>query len=155
MHFSLKLFKKWNEKARHSCLTYLPVLAPVTMAVFPFSCTGQARGSQRPLLCRRTTSASTAVDTNHSGWNNKSVQCIVSAAATVAEPSREEGKAACSLRACVVAPASDCARESSPVKDSRSEILMLIWLTSSRGRLKVWNCRGWSCSRCCLCKHLF
>lgn len=77
------------------------------MAVFPFSCTGQARGSQRPLLYRRRTSASTAVDTNHSGWQNKSVQCISSAAAEVVKRPRKEGKAACSLRACVVVPVAD------------------------------------------------
>lgn len=55
---------------------YQPVLAPVTIAVFPVSRTGQARGSQLPLRCRRTTYASSAVEKTQSGWHRTSNQVI-------------------------------------------------------------------------------
>lgn len=52
----------------------VPVLAPVTIAVFPFSCTGQARGSHDPLLCDRTISPKITVDTAHNGFEKISFQ---------------------------------------------------------------------------------
>lgn len=45
----------------------LPVLAPVTIAVFPVSRTSQALGVHLSLLCRRTTTASAAVETTQTG----------------------------------------------------------------------------------------
>lgn len=142
LHLNPKRLKGERIIKNFTTVLDIPVLAPVTMAVFPFSCTGQARGSQRPLLCRRKTNASTAVDTNHSGWQNKSVQGMLFARSSGRreKPSgiRRQGRLLEFARAWSHQP---------PITRELPTVVR-IPLMSSRGPFVLWSWKGWSCSRC-------
>jgi len=52
---------------------FLPVFAPVIIAVFPFNSTGHARGFHCAFRCERTIMAKNAVDNIHNGWEYMSL----------------------------------------------------------------------------------